>query len=258
MNPINTILLQPTDVLFFRDGRPMEGSLAGHGAAWPLPSVTDAAFHAALHRSGLNGHPHDHRCHAEREGKDNRQYGSLVTAGPFPVLHSSSRDTWFFPRPLDLQQDTLTPSLLPTRRVDSAQSSLPKPLQYPVASTQPPSKDSTAKAWLLADAYERYLYGGTATVPGAETLDDSAFSDQEATVGIAIDVGFGRQPGVPEGTAIDLGKGPALALLLAGPALSLPNMLVIRSIMGTRKTVVFVSLVVVMATITGMIYGAFF
>jgi len=53
-----------------------------------------------------------------------------------------------------------------------------------------------------------------------------------------------------------MGKGPALALLLAGPALSLPNMLVIRSIMGTQKTVVFVSLVIVMATITGMIYGA--
>ncbi|MBN1489257.1 MAG: permease [Phycisphaerae bacterium] len=53
-----------------------------------------------------------------------------------------------------------------------------------------------------------------------------------------------------------MGKGPALALLLAGPALSLPNMLVIRSIMGTQKTVVFVSLVVVMATISGMIFGA--
>jgi len=53
-----------------------------------------------------------------------------------------------------------------------------------------------------------------------------------------------------------MGKGPALALLLAGPALSLPNMLVIRSIMGTRKTVVFVTLVIVMATIAGMIYGA--
>ncbi|MBP7937639.1 MAG: permease [Phycisphaerae bacterium] len=53
-----------------------------------------------------------------------------------------------------------------------------------------------------------------------------------------------------------MGKGPALSLLLAGPALSLPSMLVIRSIMGTRKTVVFVSLVVVMATITGMIFGS--
>lgn len=55
-----------------------------------------------------------------------------------------------------------------------------------------------------------------------------------------------------------MGKGPALALLLAGPALSLPNMLVIRSIMGTKKTVVFVLLVMVMATISGLIYGAFF
>ena len=54
-----------------------------------------------------------------------------------------------------------------------------------------------------------------------------------------------------------MGKGPALALLLAGPALSLPNMLVIRSVMGTRKTVVFVSLVVIMATISGIIYGTF-
>ncbi len=55
-----------------------------------------------------------------------------------------------------------------------------------------------------------------------------------------------------------MGKGPALALLLAGPALSLPSMLVIRSIMGTQKTVVYVSLVVVMATVTGMLFGAFF
>ena len=52
-----------------------------------------------------------------------------------------------------------------------------------------------------------------------------------------------------------MGKGPALALLLAGPALSLPNMLVIRSVMGTKKTVVFVLLVIIMATISGLLYG---
>ncbi len=51
------------------------------------------------------------------------------------------------------------------------------------------------------------------------------------------------------------GKGPALALLLAGPALSLPNMLVIRSVLGTRKTAVFVLLVIVLATVSGFIYG---
>ena len=52
-----------------------------------------------------------------------------------------------------------------------------------------------------------------------------------------------------------MGKGPALALLLAGPALSLPNMLVINSVMGSRKTVVFVSLVILFSTLLGFLYG---
>jgi len=55
-----------------------------------------------------------------------------------------------------------------------------------------------------------------------------------------------------------MGKGPALALLLAGPALSLPNMLVIRGVIGTQKTIVYVALVIVMATISGLVYGRFF
>jgi uncharacterized protein len=54
-----------------------------------------------------------------------------------------------------------------------------------------------------------------------------------------------------------MGKGPALALLLAGPALSLPNMLVIRTVLGTQKTLMYCGLVVAMATVTGVIYGRF-
>jgi uncharacterized membrane protein YraQ (UPF0718 family) len=53
-----------------------------------------------------------------------------------------------------------------------------------------------------------------------------------------------------------MGKGPALALLLAGPALSLPNMLVIGGIMGAKKTVTFVGTIVILSTIAGMLYGA--
>lgn len=56
--------------------------------------------------------------------------------------------------------------------------------------------------------------------------------------------------------ASGMGKGPALALLLAGPSLSLPNMLVIRGVMGTQKTVVYVSLVIILSTIAGLIFGA--
>jgi len=58
--------------------------------------------------------------------------------------------------------------------------------------------------------------------------------------------------------AAGMGKGPALALLLAGPALSLPNMLVIRSVLGTKKTLAFVGLVVMMSTAAGILYGALF
>jgi uncharacterized membrane protein YraQ (UPF0718 family) len=55
-----------------------------------------------------------------------------------------------------------------------------------------------------------------------------------------------------------MGSGPALALLLAGPALSLPSMLVIRGVMGTKKTVTYVALVVLLSTVAGWIYGAGF
>jgi uncharacterized membrane protein YraQ (UPF0718 family) len=54
-----------------------------------------------------------------------------------------------------------------------------------------------------------------------------------------------------------MGKGPALALLLAGPALSLPSMIVVRQVMGTKKAAVYISLVVIMSTVTGVIYGTF-
>jgi uncharacterized membrane protein YraQ (UPF0718 family) len=53
-----------------------------------------------------------------------------------------------------------------------------------------------------------------------------------------------------------MARGPALALLLAGPALSLPNMLVLVKVMGTRKTAAFSGIIVVVATAVGMIYGA--
>ena len=57
-----------------------------------------------------------------------------------------------------------------------------------------------------------------------------------------------------------MGKGPALALLLAGPALSLPSMILIcsKSLLGIKKGLVFISLVVILSTIAGKLYGSFF
>lgn len=56
--------------------------------------------------------------------------------------------------------------------------------------------------------------------------------------------------------AVGMGKGPALTLLLAGPALSLPSMFVIASVIGAKKTIVYIMLVIVMSTLTGWIFGA--
>ena len=189
---MNTILLQPTDVLFFRDGRPMIGSLAGHGAAWPMPNVINAAFHAALHRSGFATAAHSHRrgargVYAEDAQRD-RKFGSLVTAGPFPVR---DKKFWFFPRPHDLQDATLQPALLPADSFDSVQSSLPDPLKYAVANGLPPSKESRAKAWLSRVAYERYLTGAGSALKDDESLNDADFADTEHTIGIAIDPATG-------------------------------------------------------------------
>ena len=197
---MNTILLQPKDVLFFRDGRPMTGSLAGHGAAWPMPNVLNAAFHAALHRSGFAKEAHSPRrgvrgVYADDAQRD-RKFGSLVTAGPFPVKDGAA---WFFPRPHDLQDKTLQPGLLPIDSFDSAFSSLSVPLEYAVANRLPPSKDSGAKNWLSRLAFETYLGTASSAVTSGnlaeQAMDDSDILDREYTIGIGIDPETGSQDG---------------------------------------------------------------
>lgn len=187
---MNTILLQPTDVLFFRDGRPMGGASAGHGAAWPLPSVINHAFYAALHRAGdvfKEAHPHRRGrsgIYPNPELRD-RRFGSLVTAGPFPVCTSGADHTWFFPRPADAD-DSGTVFLHP-HRVD-APSSLPAPCNYPVISTKPPSKD-TPKSWWSEGAWNAYLGSPQRSEFSARSFlkRDDDFADTEHQIGIGID-----------------------------------------------------------------------
>jgi CRISPR-associated protein Cmr3 len=184
---MNTILLSPNDVLFFRDGRPMEGSLAGHGAAWPLPNVISAALHAALHRADFRD-THTHRfIQKGSAAARSRRFGSLVTAGPFPVrVDKTGSQTWFFPRPLDLSGAGLQSGLAPSRAQNWRQSgSLREPLRFPVASRRPPSKETPAPDWLTAASWYAYLSGETgAALTG---LNDLEFLDTEHTIGIGID-----------------------------------------------------------------------
>ena len=198
---MNTILLQPTDVLFFRDGRPMSGSLAGHGAAWPLPHVINAAFHAALHR-GFRDQPEIGVTHAlarrengqriyAQKGERDRRFVDVWSLGPFPV---NADRRWFFPRPADAQEaGTVAVTLQPARGhgVDGAWSgsSLPVPLRYAVCNTRPPEKEAGGEPWLSEKAFAAYLgqKDFTTEKPERHFLKDDAIFDREQTVGIAID-----------------------------------------------------------------------
>lgn len=210
---LHQILLQPTDVLFFRDGRPMGGSLAGHTASWPLPDVTNHALHAALHRAGLNGvHGHDHHTREGRRLTDARKFGSLLTAGPLPVQiadkegRPQKNPIWFFPRPKDAQLNgnvavTLRPVLSLTKTDDDPWlgSSLPDPLEYAVANTQPPDKEAGGEPWISSAAFEAYLAD---SVPDSKRpvnpsrgdfLFDTDLADIEQAIGIGIDPATGTQ-----------------------------------------------------------------
>jgi len=106
--------------------------------------------------------------------------------------------------------------------------------------------DDTAMAGIIPNEWIATLVGG-----------NSLFSNFFASI-VGAFMYFATLTEVPilQGLiAAGMGKGPALALLLAGPSLSLPNMLVIRGVIGTQKTLVYVVLVVIMATLSGIIYG---
>lgn len=107
--------------------------------------------------------------------------------------------------------------------------------------------DDTAIAGVIPNEWIAALVGG-----------NSVFSNFFASI-VGAFMYFATLTEVPiiQGLlASGMGKGPALALLLAGPSLSLPNMLVIRGVIGTQKTIVYIILVVVMATISGLIFGS--
>lgn len=195
---MNTIFLRPGDVLFFRDGRPMGGSLSGHGAAWPLPTVTNLALHAALHRAGWDDvHQHTSGRSSERDfseesrRRSGRFFGSLLSAGPFPV-HGT--DAWFFPRPLDAgKAGSAQPTFLPLNGNFSGNaSSLPETLHFAVANTETASKDRP-ETWLNRAAYAEYL--GLKTAGTSVFESDSAFSDSEFSYGIGVDPATGTQNG---------------------------------------------------------------
>lgn len=109
--------------------------------------------------------------------------------------------------------------------------------------------DSTAIAGIIPNSWIEWAVGGNSILSNFFASFVGAFMYFATLTEVPIIQGL---------LASGMGEGPALALLLAGPSLSLPNMLVIRGVIGTKKTVVYVALVIIMATISGFIFGTFF
>jgi CRISPR-associated protein Cmr3 len=182
--------LTPTDVLFFRDGRPMEVA-GGHGARWPEPSLIFDAIHAALHRAfpQTQGWEHSHRYGVSSDRdynrKETQRFGSLKTVGLFPVLENGC---WLFPSPLDIvpSKDARLQLLRPLRPdIHSGRDdNLPPPLSYSLGSPCAPSKEG-AEPWWSRAAYEAYLRNKRPATD--ETKTDVALLAGEWITGIRID-----------------------------------------------------------------------
>lgn len=109
--------------------------------------------------------------------------------------------------------------------------------------------DDTALAGIIPNSWIEWAVGGNSLLSNFSASFAGAFMYFATLTEVPIVQGL---------LASGMGEGPALALLLAGPSLSLPNMLVIRGVLGTKKTVVYVALVIVMATLAGFVFGQFF
>ena len=109
--------------------------------------------------------------------------------------------------------------------------------------------DNTAIAGIIPNSWIEWAVGGNSLLSNFFASFTGVFMYFATLTEVPIIQGL---------LASGMGKGPALALLLAGPSLSLPNMLVIRGVLGTKKTIVYVALVIVMATISGYVFGNLF
>lgn len=182
------LLLQPLDVLFFRDGRPMMGANPGRGARVPMQHVISGALHTAFRRAypeegSLPGeHLHQTRHKGER-GNRSERFGSLCSAGPFPV----KEDKWYFPRPLDLGKTQTIPSMFPHVGVSGHDcNSGPKLMLHPVVNAHPPSKEDKPGPWLSREGWQAYLQNKEVENPSMHILGNHAFYDIENAVGIGM------------------------------------------------------------------------
>ncbi len=165
-----TYVLEPRDLLFLRDARPMAASDAGRGANWPRPDQLWNAVINTFHRAWPERQPWEGAAHTKREGekKDSSdRFGALKSIGPFPVELATGEV--YYPCPLDLNMEL----------VPCTGTNLPAPLTH--AFRAKTLGKANLPAWLSASDYNRYLAGEVFT-PAEQNLYDT-----ERNIGVQID-----------------------------------------------------------------------
>lgn len=179
--------LNPRDVLYFRDGRPLGGSADGGGAWWPHPALLHSALLAAMHEhfgaclEEWEGRHRNYTSAEQRKQKSRKvrfQLGGLKSYGPFPkqdgeILVSTPADL--------LARGGVASPIQPSPR--GGASNLPRPLKYPVGSLAGATKDKPGE-WMPLSELDRYLKGDTEKL---RTVSSDELFLSEARPGIAVD-----------------------------------------------------------------------
>ena len=184
--------MEPRDVLFFRDGRPLNAGCTGHGDSWPLPSVLHSAMHAALRHcwpvpaeweaDSLLTFRSKGKGRSERKKARNTnaamRFGALQTIGPLPSMGGDL----LCPSPADLvaTRDGDIARLCPTTLKGTG--NLPLPLKMGLSLPANTGKEKRAlPQWIKTSELAKYLMGHIPEMPQIELFDS------EIRVGIAID-----------------------------------------------------------------------
>jgi CRISPR-associated protein Cmr3 len=169
--------IEPRDVLFFPDARPMASSSVGAGAKWPVPQVFHNALLSALHQMERQEFEHVHRPGGNDKNKNSSfRFGGLKTVGVFPVLDGKL----CVPTPADLQYDDNT--LIVMKPAEKGLCDLPSPLTKVLRKTGSATK-KTVDPWMKADDLEGYLTGSLAAI---KTVKTSELFSVESRPGIGI------------------------------------------------------------------------
>jgi CRISPR type III-B/RAMP module-associated protein Cmr3 len=185
MNKWYELKIDPRDVLFFRDAKPMEASSIGNGARWPVPQVFHNAMLTALHQTERREcERHRHVATGSDKNKNSSfRFGGLKTVGLFPIRDEHIH----FPTPADLQCRDDSGTITMLQPVDKGLCDLPAPLSSVLVKPGCATKKTLAP-WISGDDLVRYLQG---IAEGITPVENTGLFTTESHPGIGIDAETG-------------------------------------------------------------------